>query len=324
MKVSSREFMSYCCLALLSLMLAGTASAQTYPGQRITMVVGFAAGGFADTVARLIGNNLSERLGQPVTVENRPGAAANVAARAVANADPDGYTILVTTTAIAINATLYKKLEYSIEQLVAVAVPVWAPEALGIHPSNPSRSLKEFLNWAKGRKINFATAGVGTGSHLAIEFFFKKHANLNAVHVPFRGGAPAIQAALGNQVNSIAATLPAVSAHMKEGALVCLGVASAERAAALPDCPTFAQGGFARFEAASWVGFFVPAKTDRAIVDKLNGAVNAALDDREVLERLLKLGNTPAKRSASETARFVKSETAKWSEMVTTLGISVD
>jgi tripartite-type tricarboxylate transporter receptor subunit TctC len=310
------------CAALL-VAVATSAGAQNYPTERITFVVGFPAGGFADGVARLVGEHLSKVLGQQVIVENQGGAASNIATHAVATAKPDGYTVLVTTTAIAINATMYKKLNYSIADLTPVALPVQAPETLTVHPSKP-KTLKNFLAMAKGKEITFASAGIGSGSFLSMHYFLKDIAKVKAAHVPFKGGGPATQAAIGNQVDSLAATLSGnTAAQVKAGKLVCLGVAAAARFPTLPDCPTFAEGGFPGFEAASWVGFFVPAKTDGAVVAKLNSAINSILDDAPTRAKLSANG-TLTKRSPADTASFLRSEVENWRKMVLASGVSVD
>jgi tripartite-type tricarboxylate transporter receptor subunit TctC len=309
--------------AALLVAVATSAGAQNYPTERITFVVGFPAGGFADGVARLVGEHLSKVLGQQVIVENQGGAASNIAAHAVATAKPDGYTVLVTTTAIAINATMYKKLNYSIADLTPVAIPVQAPETLTVHPSKP-KTLKNFLAMAKGKEITFASAGIGSGSFLSMHYFLKDIAKVKAAHVPFKGGGPATQAAIGNQVDSLAATLSGnTAAQVKAGKLVCLGVAAAARFPTLPDCPTFAEGGFPGFEAASWVGFFVPAKTDGAVVAKLNSAINSILDDAPTRAKLSANG-TLTKRSPADTASFLRSEVENWRKMVLASGVSVD
>jgi tripartite-type tricarboxylate transporter receptor subunit TctC len=255
-------------------------------------------------------------------VDNRAGAGGNTAARAVAGAEPDGHTVLVTTTAIAINSTMYRKLEFSLDQLTAVAIPASSPEAIATHPNKVAGGLPEFLKWAKDREITFATAGVGSGSHLAAEYFFKALANVKAVHVPFRGGAPAVQAAVGDQVDIVASSFGVVPL-VNEGKLKGLAVATAKRNPAMPQVPTYTESGFP-FEAESWVGFFVPAKTDPAIVSKLNSAITAIVSDPAERERLAKLGFQIAPRSSAETQAYLKSEVEKWGTMVRTLGVYVD
>ena len=319
-----KSFLSRACVAAAALVVfIGTAQAQQYPNQRLTFIVGFAAGGFADSVARIVGEHVSKQLGQPVVVENRGGAGGNIAAKAVADAKSDGYTVLVTTTSLAINASMYKKLDYAPAALVPAAVPVSAPEAIMV-PAGKAKTLKEFLAGAKDKDVTFGSAGVGSGSNLAIQYFLKDVAKVKAEHVPFSGGAPAMQATIGGQIDSLATTVSAgVAAQVKEGKLHCLAMASAKRYAQVPECPTFAESGFAGFEASSWVGFFLPPKTDAAIVARLNQAIVSVADDASAGPKLAANG-TLMKQSPAETATFVKSEIETWRKMVTATGIYVD
>jgi tripartite-type tricarboxylate transporter receptor subunit TctC len=291
-----------------------------YPAKKIDFVVAFAAGGFADTLARLVAQKLNEQWGQSVVVDNRAGAGGNIAARAVASADADGYTVLVTTTAVAINQTMYRKLDVSLDQLTPVAISASSAESIATHPNKAPGGLKEFLAFAKDREVTFATAGVGSGSHLAAEYFFKTMAKVKAVHVPFRGGAPAVQAAVGDQVDAVVSSF-GVTTQVTEGKLKGLAVASAKRNPAMPQVPTFAEGGFA-FEAESWVGFFVPVKTDPAVVAKLNAAINAIVSAEQ--ERLAKLGFQLTPRSVAETQQYLKAESDKWGTMVKAVGVYVE
>ena len=310
--------------ALAGLALAVTtaaASAQTYPTKRINFVVGFAAGGFADTFGRAMSQKLKDSLGQTITVENRAGAGGNTAAASVAGADPDGYTVLVTTTALAINHTLYKKLDYKTEDLRAVAIPAGSPESIASHPSK-GKSLKDFLEQAKGREITLGSAGVGTGSHLAAAYFFQEIAKVKANHVPFRGGAPAVQAAVGAQIDVVASSFGVIP-QVQRGALTGLAVASAERLTVAPQLPTYAESGYP-FEAASWVGFFVPAKTPDAVVARLNAALNAAIEDEATRKHLLGQGFQLTVRDPAASQAFVRSEIDKWGKMVKTLDVSVE
>src|SRR5882724_5175299 len=272
--------------AAAAMMLAGTATAGPsspqaqdvkYPAKKVDFIVAFAAGGFADTLARFVAQKLSDKWGQSVIIENRGGAGGNLAARLVRSAEPDGYTVLVTTTALAINPTMYKKLDFSVDELAAVAIPAASPETLAAHPSKAAGGLKAFLAANKDREVTFGTAGAGSGSHLAAEYFFREYAKTKALHVPFRGGNPAIQAALGNQVDLIASSF-GVTAQVVDGKLTGLAVASPERNPAMPNVPTYQENGF-DFEAESWVGFFVPVKTEPAVVAKLNAAVNEVVSE---------------------------------------------
>lgn len=314
---------AWCAFGLLAALTLGIdgAQAQAYPNKKMTIVVGFTAGGFADTLARFVGQKLSDKFGQPVVIENRGGAGGNTAASAVVKAEPDGHTLLVTTTAMAINATLYEKLPYSIDQLAPIAMPGSSAETFAVPADRPG-TVKEFAEWAKGREITFATAGVGSGSHLAAEHFYRNLAKVKASHVPFRGGALALQAALGGQVDAVTASFGA-NPHIQSGKLKGLAVASAKRNPVLPNVPTFAEAGYPGFEAASWVGFFVPAKTDAAIVEKLNSAINEIISAKENEEHLTKIGYTLTARSVPESQKFLKDEVSKWGQWVKNVGISV-
>jgi tripartite-type tricarboxylate transporter receptor subunit TctC len=314
-------------LAALSLLLAGTAAVHAqgtapYPSKRINLIVGFAAGGFADTLARSVGQKLQDKWGQPVTVENRAGAGGNTAASFVAKAAPDGHTILVTTTALAINETLYKQLDYKLNELTAVAMPASSAESLATHPSKPA-PLKDFLDWGKGREITFGSAGVGSGSHIAAEYFFKVLAKTKANHVPFRGGALSVQAAVGNQIDVVASSFGS-AAQVKEGKLKGLAVAGIERSVAMPEVPTFVEAGFKDFVAESWVGLFVPAKTDPAIVEKLNAAVNEIVSEEQTKQRLTGLGYQLATRSVADSNRYLAAEVQNWGTMVKAIGVTVE
>ena len=312
-------------LALLTFVLCGPASAQQYPAQRITFVVGFAPGGIADTLARLIAHGVEGKLGQSVVVENRPGAGGNIAAGVVSRANPDGYTVLLTTTALAINLTLQKKNQFAADDLKAVAITASSPEALVANPSNPAKNLAEFVKAAKDMSINFGSAGVGSGSHIEAEYFFKKIANINVVHIPYQGGAPAINARLGNQIDILATTLGGgAAAQIKGGKLKGLGIAADKRAAVVPDVPTYGEQGFPLFQAASWVGIFAPAKTDPAIVAKLNAAVQEVLNEPATQEKLTTIGFDPIHGSPAEADAYFRGEIKKWGEMVNALGLSIN
>ena len=308
----------------LALALATSASAQSYPEKRISFVVGFAAGGFADSVARIAGQHVGKVLGQAVVVENRGGAASNIAARAVASAPADGYTVLVSTTSLAVNATLYKKLDYSIvNDLTPVAIAVRAPETFSVNPSRPN-TLKGLLDASKSTKFSYGSAGVGSGSYLTWFTFFKDVAKINIDHVPFKGGAPAMQAALGGQVDGFAATASgSVVTQITSGKLSCLAVAAAKRYALLPNCPSLAEAGFPGFEGSSWVGFWVRAGTPANIVAALNKAINSVADDPQAAANLKRNGDLSG-LSLNAASEFVKSEVATWGKRVTTAGIQID
>jgi tripartite-type tricarboxylate transporter receptor subunit TctC len=310
--------------AALAIAFASSTYAQSYPSQRITFIVGFAPGGFADSVARIVADHVSKVLGQTVLVDNRGGAASNIAARTVATAPADGYTVLVSTTALAINATLYKKLEYSLlNDLVPVAIAVRAPETFSVNKSGP-QTLAAFIEAAKAKQFSFGSAGVGSGSHLTWYAFFKVNAKLNVVHVPFRGGEPATQAALGGQVDGLAATASAaVVAQLTEGGLTCLAVAAAQRYARLPNCPTLAELGYPGVEGSSWVGFWMPRGTPPEVVAALNKAINSITENPRATANLMQHGELPA-LSVEAADRFVRSEVATWGERVKAAGVEVE
>ena len=228
--------------------------------------VGFAAGGIADVVARLVGQKLTERLGHTVVVENRGGAGGNLAAKSVSGAAPDGYTILATTTGLAVNETATKNKGFSVDDLRPVAIVAFSPDVLAIHPSNPAKDLREFIQNGKTKGFTYGSAGVGTGPHIGAEYFFREVAKVQAVHVPFTGGGPAVTSAIGNHVDAIVLTLPTVVPPITQGLLRGIGLASATRNSAVPNVPTYGEMGFPDVYSGSWVGFFAPAKTPDAVV----------------------------------------------------------
>jgi tripartite-type tricarboxylate transporter receptor subunit TctC len=328
MRNTARTTIVRCSLAALSFVMMGSVTVQAqgaaqYPSKRINLVVGFAAGGFADTLARAVGQKLQEKWGQPVTVDNRAGAGGNTAAKFVASAAPDGHTILVTTTAIAINETLYKQRDYQLNELTAIAMPASSAESLAVHPSKPAGNLKEFLEWAKDREITFGTAGVGSGSHLAAEYFFKVLAKVKANHVPFRGGALSVQAAVGNQIDAVASSFGSAP-QVTEGKLKGLAVAGTERSVSMPQVPTYAESGFPGFVAESWVGFFVPSKTDPAIVEKLNAAINEIISEGPGKQQLTELGYQLKARSVADSNKYLASEVENWGTMVKAVGVTIE
>lgn len=303
---------------------AASANAQAYPARDITFLVAFAPGGVADTVARFVAQGVSAKLGRNVIVENRGGAGGNIAAAAVARATPDGYTVLVTTTALAINETLTPNKGFAATDLKAIAIVASSPESFVTSESNPANNLADFIKSAQGKSINFGTAGVGSGSHIAAEYFFKVHAKISAVHVPFKGGAPAMNAVMGNQIDLWATTLGGgAAAQIAGGKLKGLGVASAKRVSVVPNVPTYAEAGYP-FEASSWVGVFAPAKTSPEIVGKLNAAVEDVMKDPALQTKLTAIGFEPLSGSQTQAETMFKAEVAKWGTMVKTLGLSIN
>ena len=299
-------------------------AADAYPASKITMVVAFAPGGVADTVARFIAQGLSERLRQNVVVENRGGAGGNIAAAAVVHAAPDGYTLLVTTTAIAINETLRETKQFAATDLTTVAIAASSPEALVTSPSNPANSLADLIKAAQAKPINFGSAGVGSGSHIEAEYFFKILAHISATHIPFQGGAPAMNAVLGNQIDVWATTLGGgAAAQIAAGKLKGLAIAGDSRASVVPNVPTFAEQGYPNYVAASWVGVFAPAKTDPKIVAALNAAINDTIKSPEIRDKLIAIGFDPMTGTPAQADAMFKAEVEKWGKMVSALGITI-
>ena len=300
------------------------ASAADYPNRRVTLLVAASAGGYADVVARLIGQRLSDEYRQSFVVENRGGAGGNIAAKVVATAPADGYTVLVTTTQLAINETLYKYSGVSAAELRPVSIPVSAPETILANPKFPAKNLRELIENAKGGTITFGSAGIGTGSYIQAQYLFRNIAKLQTIHVPFPGGAPAINALLGNHVPVIAITVSPAVASINQGSIRGLAIASPERNPLVKSIPTYAENGYPNYYASSWVGFFVPAKTPNAIVNKLNASITKVLKGNAIRHRLDSFAVQYINSSPANTVEFFNAEVKRWGEMVRALNLSVD
>src|SRR3954469_2656610 len=224
--------------------LAQPSFAQAYPSQNLTVLVAFPAGGLADIIARLVSTKLEARLKQSIVVENRGGAGGNIAAKTVFTAAPDGYTLLATTTGLAVNMTASKNRGFEMDDIRPVAIVAISPDVIAVHPSNPAKDLKEFIANAKEKSFTYGSAGVGTGPHIGAEYFFSEVAKVKSLHVPFTGGAPAVQATVGNHVDAVVLTLPTVTPQITQGTLRGLGLASATRNTAVPNVPTYGEMGF--------------------------------------------------------------------------------
>jgi tripartite-type tricarboxylate transporter receptor subunit TctC len=298
------------------------AHSQDYPVKPIRMVIAFGPGGIADTIGRLVGQKLSDRFGQPVIGDNRPGAGGALAARIVAGATPDGYTLLVTTTAVAVNATAVKDAVDPRTQLVPVAIAATAPTIFVVHRSVTARSLLDYLRATKKGRFNYGTAGVGTTEHLTSEYLFRALPGLEATHVPYQGGAAPVTAVVAQQVDMATTTIPTAFNFIKQGALRVMAVASHKRVPALPDVPTLAEAGFADFENASWIAFFAPAKSPAVAVRKLNAEINNALRQPDLTARLTALGFDIQTRAQPDFAAYVRSEVGKWMKVIQDTGIS--
>lgn len=304
--------------------LPAAEAAQSYPARPVRVVVAFAAGGFADTNTRMVTQKLSERLGQNFVVDNRGGAGGNLGAKIVADSTPDGYTLLATTAASSVAPSLYRNLGYDLlKDLAPISNTVSAAGVFSVLASHPARDLKDLLQRSRGRRLTFGTAGVGTSSHIAADYLLRVLAKLDAVHVPFKGGGPAVAAALGGQVDMLNSS-GAANAHILAGRMKGLGVASLSRISILPDVPTVAEAGFPGFEERSWVGFFAPAGTPRAVIDRLNKEINVALAHPDVVAASKTRGTDIHPGSAADFARFVRAEVAKWEKMVKLTGVKVE
>jgi tripartite-type tricarboxylate transporter receptor subunit TctC len=305
--------------------ICGSDARAEYPERPIRILVGFAPGGPTDILARLIGQWLTDRFGQQVVIENKPGAGGNIATEAAINAPADGYTLLVLATANAINATYYPKLPYDfLRDMTGVAGLARVPSVLEVNPSVPVKTTAEFIAYAKNNpgKVNVASGGTGTTAHLAIELF-KAQAQVNLVHVPYRGLAPALTDILSGQVQAMFGDTLSSLAHIKSGALRPLGVTTGQRTAALPGVPTVAET-LPGFEASAWFGIGVPKGTPPQIVERLNTEINVGLQDARVSGRILELGATPQVMLVAEYANFLAAETAKWAVAVKAAGAAAD
>jgi tripartite-type tricarboxylate transporter receptor subunit TctC len=316
-------------LAVFALTVAipslGNTFAQSYPARPVRLVVGYAAGGGVDIVARLIGQWLSERLGQQFIVENRPGAGTNIATESVVKAPPDGYTLLLVNAANAINATLYERLNFNFERdIVPVAGFVRQPQAMLVNLAVPAKSVPEFIAYAKANpgKVNMASAGIGTPSHLAGELF-KMMTGVDLVHVPYRGVAPAMTDLLGGQVQVIFTSTVSSIQYIKSHQLRPLAVTPATRLDALPDIPTVADF-VPGYEATQWYGVGAPKNTPTEIVDRLNKEINAALADPNMKARLVDLGGTMLAGSPAELGRLIAEETKKWGKVIRAANIKAE
>ena len=288
-------------------------------------MVGFAAGGATDIVARIMGQWLSERLGQQFVVENRPGAGTNIATAAVVNAAPDGHTLLMVSPTNAVNATLYDKLSYNfIRDIAPVASIHREPFLVEVDPSVPVKTVPEFIAYAKAHpgQISFASAGNGSVAHVTGELF-KMMTGVNLVHVPYRGAGPALVDLLGGQVQVMFATMSSSIEYVRSGKLRALAVTTATRSPVLPDIPTVAEF-VPGYESSFWTGVGAPKNTPAEIVDKLNKEINAALADPKMKARLADLGATALPSSPADFGKFIADETEKWGKVVKFAGIKAD
>jgi tripartite-type tricarboxylate transporter receptor subunit TctC len=301
---------------------AWTARAETYPARPIRVIVPQAAGGAADISARLIGQWLSERLGQPCTIENRPGAGGNIGTEAVVTSAPDGYTLLLAGSFNAINATLYDKLSFNfIRDIAPVAGIMRIPLIMAVHPSIPARTVAELIAYAKANpgKLNFGSAGNGSPQHMAGELF-RTMTGVDVVHVRYRGSAAMLTDLLRGEIQLAFDPILSSLEHIKSGKLRALAVTTATRSSAVPDVPSVGEV-VPGYESVGWVGIGVPQRTPVQIVEKLNAAINAALADTAINGRLADLGGTPLPGSSAEFGRLIAEQTERWGNVIRTAQI---
>jgi len=318
MTLGRRAFLHLSAAALSSGWVASrTARAQTYPSRPVRWVVGYTPGGGNDIIARLMGQWLQERLGQPVVIENRPGANSNIATEAVVNAPPDGYTLLLVNFANGSNASMYRNLRFDfIRDILPVAGIVRVPNLILVNPSVPAKTLPEFIAYAKANpnKVTMASAGTGSTGHLAGELL-EMMTGISLVHVPYRGNAPALTDLFGGQVQALIASLPSAIAYVKAGKVRGLAITSATRPETLPDVPAAAEL-LPGYEVSSWYGIGVPRKTPAEIVERLNREVNAGLADAGTKARLAQEGGMPMPGTPADFARVIADETEKWAKVI--------
>jgi tripartite-type tricarboxylate transporter receptor subunit TctC len=322
MKLPRRQFLHLAAGAAALPVGPRIAFAQAYPTRPVRLIVGLVAGGGADIVARVIGQWLSERLGQQFVIENRPGAGTIVATEAVVRAPADGYTLLMVLTANAINATLYQKLNFNfIRDIAPVAGLIRLPLVMEVNPSLPAKTVPEFIAYAKANpdKISMASSGNGTSGHVAGELF-KMMAHVDMVHVPYRGGAPAIIDLLGGQVQVLFDPVSSSTEYIRAGKLRALAVTTAARSEAFPDIPTVAEF-VPGYEASAFFGVGAPKNTPADIIEKLNKEINAGLADPKLKARLADLGGTVIAGSPADFGKLIADETDKWATVVKFAGI---
>ncbi len=313
--------------ALVFAAVAGApAQAETFPSKPIRLVVGFGPGGINDIVARVVGQKLGEALGQPVIVENKAGAGGTIGADSVAKAKPDGYTLLLGSVSnVAMAPSQYKSLPYDpIKDFAPVALLAAAPNILVVNPKFPVHSVKELIALAKKEpgKISYASAGKGTSNHLTVELL-KSLADIDLVHVPYKGDALGITDVIGGQVPMMFPTLPVALPHIKSGKLRAVAVSSPKRTALAPDVPTVNESaGLKDFEVSVWVGILAPANTPKDIVDRVSSELTRIVQTPAVKEKLASLGAEPDPRDSAQFASYIKSETAKWAKVAAAAGMT--
>jgi tripartite-type tricarboxylate transporter receptor subunit TctC len=317
MKLPRRRFLRLAAGAVALPAVSRVARAQAYPTRPVRLIAAYPPGGSADIMARLIGQSLSERLGQPFVIENRPGANGNMGTEAVVRAAPDGYTLLLVSIVNAISATSYDRLNFNfIRDITPVASIAGVPDIMVVHPSLPAKTIPEFIAYARATpgKVNMASEGIGGIGQLLGEMF-RMMAGVDMVHVPYRGIALALTDLMGAQVQVMFSSIPGSIPYVRSGALRALGVTTAKRSEALPEVPTVGEF-LPGYDASSWYGVGVPKKTPTEVVEKLNKEINTALVDPKLRARFAELGAEPMMMTPAEFEKFVVAETEKWAKVI--------
>lgn len=313
-------------VVLSAVLIPSAALAQTYPAKPIRIVVPFAAGGAVDVVARAVGQRMSEQMASPVIIENKPGASANLGAELVAKAQPDGYTVLMGANGLATNMTLFHNLAFdTLKDFAPIARIGYAPLVLVVEASSPAKSLKDLIAMAKAQpgSLNYGSAGNGQSGHLASELF-KLTTRIDVVHVPYKGGSPALTDLMGGRLSFMIINPIEVVSNIKSGRLRALAVASPKRISMLPDIPTFTEAGVPGYDASVWWGLVAPVKTPKDIVAKLSSEALKALEDEGVKEKLSNLGAVIDPAGPEQFGKFLKEEIDKWAGVIKSSGIHAD
>ena len=322
MNISRRKFLHLAASSTVLPVLPRTARAQTYPSRPVHIVVPFAAAGPNDIVARVVCQWMSEHLGQPFVIENRPGAGTNIGTEMVVHSPPDGYTVLVVSSSHAINATLYEKLNFSfIRDIAPVASIMRVPNVMVVNPSFPARSVREFIDYGKANpgKLNFASSGIGASNHMSGELF-KFMTGLDMMHVPYRSSGPALTDLISGQVQVMFDAMASAVEHIRAGRLRALGVTTATKADALPEAPVIADV-VPGYEVSNWFGFGMPRNTPADVVMTFNKAVNEAIADPKLKARLAELGGILMPGSPADFGKLIAEETEKWGKVIRSANI---
>ena len=322
----TRRHIAQAGLGLLAASALGARAQGAWPTKPVRIVVGFSAGGITDVVARLMAKELTEALGQPFIVDNKPGGGSNIATDLVREAAPDGYTLLMMAVTSTINQTLYKNVKFKLERdFDGVVLCTKVPNILVVNPTVPAKTVKELIDWARANegKVSYASSGSGTSIHMAGELF-KLRTGLKTLHVPYKGSAPALTDLIGGQVQYMFDNMPSAWPHVQGGKLRALAVTTRQRSPSAPDVPTMEESGVSPFDVTSWFGLVAPKGTPKAVQDRINQVVNAAFDKPEIKQAYAKLGAIAEKNSPQDFSRFIHDEVNSWAPVVKASGAQVD